>query len=116
MPRAVLVSAAVFTLVFVAMNPDAWVADRNIDRFEQGEQLDTAYLSELSADATPVILERLPGTLGYCVATAARPPAEGDDWLAWNLGRARADDAVTAVAAPTDASECSTFITNSYRP
>ena len=40
-PRAVLVSAAVFALVFAAMNPDAWVAGRNIDRFEAGSSLDT---------------------------------------------------------------------------
>ena len=42
------------------MNPDAWVAARNIDRFDAGTSLDTAYLSTLSADATPVIVERLP--------------------------------------------------------
>ena len=52
-PRAVLVSAAVFALGFAAMNPDAWVAGRNIDRFDAGASLDTAYLSTLSADATP---------------------------------------------------------------
>ena len=34
-PRAVLVSAAVFALGFAAMNPDAWVAARNIDRFDE---------------------------------------------------------------------------------
>ncbi len=32
--RAVLLSAAAFTLAFAAMNPDAWVAQRNIERFE----------------------------------------------------------------------------------
>ena len=61
-PRAVLVSAAVFALGFAAMNPDAWVAARNIDRFDAGKSLDTAYLSTLGADATPVIVERLPAT------------------------------------------------------
>ena len=40
-PRAVLVSAAVFALGFAAMNPDAWVAARNIDRFDAGASLDT---------------------------------------------------------------------------
>src|SRR5918993_924592 len=62
-PRAVLVSAAVFALGFAAMNPDAWVAGRNIDRFDAGSSLDTAYLSTLSADATPVIVERLPAEI-----------------------------------------------------
>ena len=34
--RAVLISAAVFTLGFAAMNPDAWVAERNIDTVRGG--------------------------------------------------------------------------------
>ena len=115
-PRAALVSAAAFTIGFVAMNPDAWVADRNIDRFEQGEQLDTVYLSGLSADATPVILDGLPGTLGYCVVTTRRGELDRDDLLAWNLGRARADDALAAVPAPAVAPDCSSFISETYRP
>ena len=40
-PRAVLVSAAVFALGFAAMNPDAWVAARNIDRFDAGASRST---------------------------------------------------------------------------
>ena len=69
--RAVLVSAAVFTVGFVAMNPDAWVADRNIDRFEAGRTLDTLYLSTLSADATPTLVERLPAEV---TQLHVRPP------------------------------------------
>ncbi len=115
-PRAALVSAAAFTIGFVAMNPDAWVADRNIDRFEQGEQLDTVYLSGLSADATPVILDRLPGSLGYCVVTTRGGELDRDDLLAWNLGRARADDALAAVPAPAVAPDCSSLISETYRP
>ena len=115
-PRAALVSAAVFTLGFVAMNPDAWVAGRNIDRFEQGEQLDTVYLSGLGADATPVILERLPGTVGYCVTTVDRGDPGPDDWLSWNLGRARADDALAAAGTPDLAPDCSSVISETYRP
>ena len=69
-PRAVLVSAAVFALVFAAMNPDAWVAGRNIDRFEAGSSLDTGYLSTLGADATPVIVDRLPAEMASCITSS----------------------------------------------
>ena len=65
--RAVLISAAVFTIGFAAMNPDAWVADRNIDRFEAGRTLDTLYLSTLSADATPTLVDRLPAEVTRCM-------------------------------------------------
>jgi two-component system sensor histidine kinase BaeS len=66
-PRAVLGSAAAFVLVFVGLNPDAFVASHNIDRFEAGRELDTAYLARLSADATPVIVERLPADVASCI-------------------------------------------------
>jgi two-component system sensor histidine kinase BaeS len=118
-PRAVLISAAVFALGFAAMNPDAWVAERNIDRFDAGSSLDTAYLSTLSADATPVIVDRLPHDLASCVTTGrSGTPFESDDWLAWNLGRSRAataqDQLAAAGTAPTSA-QCSALVTDDYR-
>ena len=66
-PRAVLVSAAVFALGFAAMNPDAgWpVATSTASR--RASRLDTTYLSTLSADAAPVIHERLPREVAQCV-------------------------------------------------
>jgi len=117
-PRAVLVSAAVFALGFAAMNPDAWVASRNIDRFDDGQSLDTAYLSTLSADADPVVVERLPSDLASCITTGwSGTPFETDDWLAWNLGRSRAatarDQLAAAGVAPTSA-QCSALVTDDY--
>jgi Na+-translocating ferredoxin:NAD+ oxidoreductase RnfA subunit len=52
-PRAVLGSAAAFVLVFVGLNPDAFVASHNIDRFEAGRELDTAYLARLERRRHP---------------------------------------------------------------
>ncbi|MBR7743211.1 DUF4173 domain-containing protein [Phycicoccus sp. BSK3Z-2] len=121
-PRAVVLSGALFTVGFVGMNPDAWVAGHNIDRYEATGRLDTFYLSGLSADATPTILERLPGDLGTCVVDARRLSTlwgEGDthgDWLSWNLGRARAmDAAVGPDAEPGLAPDCSDVLTDDYR-
>jgi hypothetical protein len=115
-PRAVLVSAAVFALGFAAMNPDAWVAGRNIDRYEAGQSLDTAYLSTLSADATPVIVDRLPAQAASCILSGpysiGGPFPGGDDWLAWNLGRARAADARATL--PPQPATCDALITDDY--
>ncbi len=113
-PRAVLVSGALFTLGFAAMNPQAWVAERNIDRYETSGVLDTAYLSTLTADAVPVIVERLPGDLGACVAHAALSGGRStsDDALSWNLGRSRAAEAIATVPEPAD---CSGYLTDRYR-
>ncbi|MGL4746069.1 MAG: DUF4153 domain-containing protein [Dermatophilaceae bacterium] len=100
-PRVVLVSGAVFTLGFAAMNPDAWVAGRNIDRFEAGKSLDTEYLAGLSADAAPVIAERLPTKVAGCVFGQSELGwGEEDDLLEWNLGRARGASAAATVPPP----------------
>ena len=115
-PRAVLVAGAVFTLGFAAMNPDGWVAGQNIDRFEATGTVDSLYLSSLSADAAPVIAERLPAPMAACVLGGA--PGEGadrttgDDALAWNLGRSRATSARAGLPAPTD---CERYLTDTYR-
>ncbi len=115
-PRAVLVSAAVFALGFAAMNPDAWVAGRNIDRFEAGKPLDTLYLSTLSADAAPVLADRLPAATAACLVTgdssSTGGPFEDDDLLGWNLGRARAADARTSLPTPAG---CSDLLQEEYR-
>ena len=87
--RAVLVSAAAFALGFAAMNPDAWVAQHNMERAEAGAPLDAEYLSRLSADATPVIIEQAPAEVTACLF-GPKDPTLDDDLLAWNLGRSRA--------------------------
>jgi hypothetical protein len=118
-PRAVLVSAAGFAIGFAAMNPDAWVASRNIDRYDAGKSLDTAYLSTLSADATPVMVDRLPHDLASCLTTGwAGTPFETDDWLSWNLGRSRAataKDSLVRAGVVTTPAQCSAVVTDTYR-
>ncbi|MGG5260659.1 DUF4153 domain-containing protein [Phycicoccus avicenniae] len=116
--RAVLVSGAVFTLGFAAMNPDAWVAGQNIDRYEATGKVDTLYLSTLSADAAPVLAERLPREMAACVVGS---PADlevfdrraTDDVLGWNLGRARAESALATVGSPP--TDCSAYLTDTYQ-
>jgi two-component system sensor histidine kinase BaeS len=116
--RAILISAAVFTLAFAAMNPDAWVAQRNIERFEAGRSLDTLYLSTLSADATPTLVDRLPTEVTRCMFGLRDFAALRDDALAWNLGRDRAQaalDGADVVGPIADGVDCTRVITDDYR-
>ncbi len=93
-PRAAALSGAAMILALALLNPDAWVAGRNIDRYAATGKIDTAYLATLSADAMPTVAERLTGTRDRdCVLHGQRdyelsPPP--DDILEWNLGRHRA--------------------------
>ncbi|WP_224277269.1 DUF4153 domain-containing protein [Nocardioides lacusdianchii] len=101
LPRVALVSGAVALVGLAAINPDAWVAERNLDRWEATGKLDLSYLQTLSADAAPVIVDRLPEDVARCVLE----PSSSDvlreesieDARAWNLARARAVDALAAI-------------------
>ena len=100
LPRFALLSGAVLVLALAAVNPDAWIARRNVDRYEETGKLDWAYLQGLSADAVPVLVD-LPDDVRGC-ALAGRVRAD-DDWLEWNLGRWRADDDLQRVDVPDQA-------------
>lgn len=88
LPRAALLSGATALLLLAAINPDAWIAQRNIDRYETTGKIDWVFLQQLSYDAVPV-LETLPDDVEGC-ALAGHDPVD-DDWLEWNLGRHRAE-------------------------
>ncbi len=117
LPRAALASGAAFLLVIGLGNPEAWVAERNIERYEETGKIDTSYLASLSADAAPTIVEGLPERMAACVLAHARadvivdgvPVAAdgpGDDLLAWNLGRARATEAEQRLGGVVRPEEC----------
>src|SRR5215212_8770735 len=55
-----LVAGLAAILAIKAMNPDALIASTNLDRLQQGKRFDPYYLTTLSADAVPVIVESLP--------------------------------------------------------
>ena len=98
LPRIALVSGAVALIGLAAINPDAWVAGRNLDRYEATGDLDVRYLQSLSADAAPVIVERLPADVSRCVLRDLPyddlTPEVLADARAWNLARSRAARAV----------------------
>lgn len=84
-PRAALLTGASMLLALAAVNPDGYIAGRNVERLERTGKVDLSYLAGLSADAAPA-LAGLPEDLRACVGTSSA----GGDWLEWNLGRARA--------------------------
>jgi two-component system sensor histidine kinase BaeS len=93
-PRAVVLTGAVTLLAMAALNPDGYIAQRNVDRYQHTGKADWDYLSGLSADAVPV-LAGLPSDGPLCV-----PAARTGDWLEWNLGRVRAADLVPVPPRP----------------
>jgi hypothetical protein len=95
LPRAVVGVAAVALLGLAVVNPDALVLRHNADRALAGslaEPLDLAYLRGLSADAVPDAVA-LPEPLRSCVL-AWRDAPDDEGLAGWNLGRARAADAL----------------------
>jgi hypothetical protein len=95
MPGA-LVAGLAAVAVLNALNPDALIARTNIDRHLEGRQpLDTYYLGDLSADATPTILSHLDDVpRAERRFLVSRLEGEADDWRSWSLSRSRAQDAL----------------------
>lgn len=96
-----------FLAALNAINPDAFIARQNLDRYQDTGKIDTAYLSQLSDDAVPVLLggysslrPEYAQSLGR-VLNARRQEVESDadqSWQSWNLSRATADEALAGHA------------------
>jgi hypothetical protein len=88
-------------------NPEAVVARDQLAGTRQVQRIDVAYVARLSEDAMPTVADRMPGldpTTGaglrgrLCAAEAdGVPPSRFTGWAAWNLGRERAERAITRV-------------------
>jgi len=87
LPRFALISGVVALLGLAAINPDAWIAQRNLDRYDETGKVDWTFLRGLSDDAVPV-LAKLHGHDRACALD--RRTGADDDWLEFNLGRHRA--------------------------
>jgi two-component system, OmpR family, sensor histidine kinase BaeS len=88
LPRMALLSGVGLLLGIAAINPDAWIAEQNIDRWKETGKVDWVFLQDLSYDAVPT-LASLPDDVRRCALAGRETP--DDDWLEWNLGRDRAE-------------------------
>jgi hypothetical protein len=107
-PRFALVTGVLGLLGIAAINPDAWIARQNIDRYAATGDLDVDFVLSLSADAVPTLM-KLPENLRPCVVEAAGDLH--DDALEWNLGRARARQALKGYLPGEAAASCPSELT-----
>jgi Domain of unknown function (DUF4173) len=105
LPRAVTGTAVAGLLAVALLNPDRYIAERNVDRYQRTGDIDVLYLSTLSADAAPA-LDRLPDQLRRCALADIAADLPEDGWRTWNLGRDRARRVLAAGPRP-DYGDCS---------
>jgi hypothetical protein len=110
-PRFALVTGVAGLLGLAVVNPDAWIAEQNLDRYADTGRVDWHYLRHLSADAVPVFEDR---SAGEVACGLPRFWSQDDDWLSWNLGRRRASATVdggpeTLATAVTSTNESQPF-------
>ena len=105
LPRVTVGLAATALLIVNVVNPDAFIAARNIERWEVTGKIDTSYLADLSLDAVPVLVE-LPSDLRSCVL-AGRGAQVFDPQPIWsyNLGLYRARGLLQSLPAPLGSHE-----------
>jgi hypothetical protein len=96
LPRAILMAGAVALLGLAATNPERLIAERNIDRYEQGADLDTGYLNALSPDIEPA-LARLSESMRSC---AMYRDDDREPWYEFNLSRWRAPHGLRGAECP----------------
>ena len=102
-------AAGAATILFITLiywNHEAWIANRNLDRFASTGQLDVTYLTRgLSVDAIPAIAARLPSLpeplrseIHRAVLERYAAGNEGRQraWFEWNLASHRARQALDA--------------------
>ncbi|WP_236573329.1 DUF4153 domain-containing protein [Nocardia caishijiensis] len=87
--RAAVGTALATLVALAAINPEHFVAERNIARWEQNGRLDIDYLMSLSPDVLPA-LHRLPDPLRESIESNIHYGLDDDPWWAWNLSRSSA--------------------------
>jgi hypothetical protein len=92
-----LVAGVALLVAFNAMNPEAFVARRDLRR---GPHADMAYLSTLSDDAVPAVIAHLdsidPLSAGRYLDAVCSRPDEHHGWASYNRARSGAERAVSA--------------------
>jgi hypothetical protein len=108
--RRVSAAALLMLISLIYWNHEAWIADRNIDRFAATGKLDAGYLArELSLDAVPAIVDgiaRLPEPARSELRSALarryvnRQQIFERDWFEASISRAKARSALETLGLP----------------
>jgi hypothetical protein len=98
-------SACLTIVALHAINPDALIVRTNIARGFEGRELDASYLTTLSWDAVPAIVENVeyapePQALRLRNYLGRRADQKRDDWRTWSYGYLRGRAAVAPVEGP----------------
>ncbi len=93
--RQMAAAGVVALLALAALDPERFIATQNIARHTATGELDTYYLSTLSADAVPALLDLPERDRCATVSTIAARSLDPDaDWRSWNAARAVARSAL----------------------
>jgi hypothetical protein len=107
MPRAVALTAVVALIGLGVLNPDRFIAQENVARWQDTGKIDVCYLSTLSVDAVPV-LDWLPDVQRsqalWPIANDLRELGD-DPWAGWNLSRSQARE-ILASRPVTNSIDC----------
>jgi len=91
-----LISGLAMVVVLNVINPDAMIVRINAERARNGKQIDADYITSLSADSIPALMEAMPGISEPARQKAANKvihdwSERGDPgWRSWNWSRSNA--------------------------
>jgi hypothetical protein len=102
LPGAVVATAVAALIGIAVLNPDRFIAERNVSRYATSGTIDVSYLGTLSADAVPALM-RLPEPLRTCALEGIHQDVwtNLDEWRQWNYGRDHARDLLQGYKPPT---------------
>ncbi len=97
LPRSMVATGIATLLVLAALNPDRFIAEHNVERFQATGKIDLPYLATLSVDAVPAFDPLGPAVRDCLLVRMKSDLADTRDWYAWNLSRERARPLLDAV-------------------
>ncbi|BBH65350.1 hypothetical protein ACTI_20350 [Actinoplanes sp. OR16] len=104
LPRVAIATGVLALIGLAVANPDRLIAESAVDRYQRTQLIDLGYLSSLSPDAVPALMELPRSSPRACLLwKLGETLPEDDGWRSWNLGLVNARDALAAdpVARPT---------------
>ena len=97
----VFLSIILFLVGMNILNPDAFIAQRNIERFNDGKKIDVYYLTTLSDDAVPVTIkmlnvpdETIKGEFAYYMYWRVQGKNLSNNWQSFNISHRNAQDII----------------------